>query len=50
MQVFRKAVVRCADEHVAVTGMIPSVELLHVIRKYKGRDECEKGKEEWNRI
>jgi hypothetical protein len=50
VQVLRKAVVRRADEHVAIAGMTPSMELLHVIRKYKDEIGCEKGKKEWNRI
>ena len=43
VQVLRKAVVRRADEHIAVAGILPTVELLHVMRKYKGQGEREKG-------
>lgn len=47
VQVLRKAVVGRADDHIAVASMLPTVELL---RKYKGQDEREKEKKEWNEI
>ena len=50
MEVLGKAVVRCTDEHVAVAGMLPEVELLHAIHKCKGRRKCEKGQKERNGI
>ena len=41
VQVFGKAVLRRADEQVPVDGMLPNVELLHVICRCKGRRNCE---------